>query len=274
MSNEIATTGDPNAKSQEIMRSLKSGGRVAPIVPRDVEEAFRIAKAVINAGLAPASYEKDGPSRDPDVQKVLIGILKGAEVGLPPITALSTIAIINRRPCIWGDGAVALVQESGQVAKVEQRFEGADGEDDWTAIYRIWRRGQDEPYEGRFSVKDAKRAHLWMNPKKQPWIQYPQRMLMARARAYALRDGFADCLMGLSIAEEVQDIPAPPQEVDKSFLDDEPAVSDAPQVTDQSGDDTVNALIDEGDRAETAARDHADEDVFPGDLPFKEREPA
>ena len=51
-------------------------------------------------------------------------------------------------------------------------------------------------------------------------------MLMARARAYALRDGFADCLMGLAIREEIEDLPAEaPGKTDTSFLDDAPAAS-------------------------------------------------
>src|SRR3546814_9078840 len=119
MANEVATVDGPREGVRKVMASLESGQRVAPIVPRNVEEAFRIAQAVVKAGLAPASYERDdpNPNREPDVQKVLIGILKGAEVGLPPIKALYTIAIINKRPCIWDDGAVALCQQSGHVVK-------------------------------------------------------------------------------------------------------------------------------------------------------------
>lgn len=201
---------------------LVAGNRVAPIVPRTVDEVARVAKAVIVAGLAPNSY--DGRTSEETAAKVMIGIMKGAEVGFPPITALSTIAIINNRPCIWGDGAVALAQAHGQVEKVEAIYEGeltADGfTDTYTAVYRIWRRAQENPYEGRFSVADAKRAHLWQNPKRDPWMKYPKRMLMMRARAFALRDGFADCLSGLAIAEEVQDFPEAPKPVEASFLDD------------------------------------------------------
>jgi hypothetical protein len=45
-----------------------------------------------------------------------------------------------------------------------------------------------------------------MNSNKKPWIMYPDRMLFNRARAFALRDGFADALMGLGIYEEVRDM--------------------------------------------------------------------
>jgi len=199
---------------------IKSGGPLDAIIPQDLDEAWRLTDAIIKAGMVPNSYEgKDGNATR---AALMIGILKGLEVGLPPITALSTIMIVNNRPSIWGDGAVALVQAKGHVEKVEQTFTGTDGQDDWTATYRIWRKGQSEPYVGTFSVKDAKRAHLWANVKKPIWSMYPQRMLMARARAYALRDGFADCLAGLAIAEEMQDLPAPPEKVETAFLDDAP----------------------------------------------------
>jgi hypothetical protein len=217
--------------------------RAHPIIPRSVPEVLQLAELIVKAGLCPDSYDKNGA---PDVQKIVIGIMKGAEVGLPPITALSTIAIIRKRPCIWGDGAIALVQRTGLVAKVEQTWEGgaettngptatAGGEQDhtptgkdfpdtMTAVYRIWRVGQELPYEGRFSVKDAKRSHLWGNTKKVPWIEYPKRMLIARARAFALREGFADALSGLSIREEVEDLPDAPAPVSTAFLDDMPAI--------------------------------------------------
>ena len=206
--NEIVTT--PKAE-------LVAGNRVAPIVPRTVEEVFRVAQAVVGAGLAPSSY-------DNNPQKIVIGIMKGAEVGLPPITALSTIAIINNRPCLWGDGAMALVSASGKLKNAKEYFEGQESDDSWTAVCELQRDGQDDPVVRRFSVADAKRAHLWQNPKRSPWMQYPQRMLQMRARSWAMRDGFADFLCGLSIAEEAQDIPQAAPPTDLAFLDDAPAL--------------------------------------------------
>src|SRR5438067_3924431 len=81
------------------------------------------------------------------------------------------------------------------------------------------------------------RAHLWGNAKQRVWIEYPKRMLMARTRAYALRDGFADCLMGLSIREEIEDVPAePPARTDTSFLDDAPAAIAGEAAPSANGD--------------------------------------
>lgn len=226
---------------------LMAGANVTAIVPRSIEEVFRVAKAVIMAGLAPDSYTRERGQDLPEdkvVSRVVVGIMKGAEVGLPPITALSTIAIINNRPCIWGDGAVALIQSSGRLEKmtIEDIGEvpGADaGTGDFPPSYgkrvTMWRVGQVEPYIGEFTVGDAKRAHLWMSPKRTPWIEHPKRMLKWRAAGQPASDGFADCLMGLAIREIVEDLPpdAPPP-ADVSFLDDAaPAPQQIAAPTDQ-----------------------------------------
>lgn len=219
-STDVVTAADGAGKAMQQVQRLETGNALSPIVPRTVEEAFRLAQLVVKAGLAPSSYDND-PS------KVVIGIMKGMEVGFPPITALGTIMIINNRACLWGDGAMALCQARGVVDQVGVDWTGKaptekdQASDDWGCVVRIWRKNQAQAYEGRFTVLDAKRSHLWQNPKKQPWCLYPQRMLFNRARAFALRDGFADCLSGLSIAEEVQDLPPPPTEkADVSFLTD------------------------------------------------------
>ncbi len=193
---------------------MLAGGDVKAIIPRDHVEAGRMGAAIFAAGLAPDSYKTP--------EQVMIGIMAGLELGVAPMQALSGIAIINRRPAVWGDLAVALCQKGG-MTNHEDFFEGEEGTDSYTAVYRAWRGEQKTPYEGRFSVKDAKVAKLWGNASKQPWIMYPNRMLKNRARAFALRDGFADCLKGLAIVEEARDI-EPAQiagPVSTDFLSDE-----------------------------------------------------
>ena len=61
-----------------------------------------------------------------------------------------------------------------------------------------------EPQRREFTVEDAKKAGLW--GKQGPWQTAPTRMLKLRARAFALRDTFADALRGLQSAEEQRDV--------------------------------------------------------------------
>ena len=76
-------------------------GEEGYIMPRTVEEAARMAQAIIIGGFAPDSYKVNGSLTQ---NKILLGIMAAMEAGLPPLYGLRQIAIINGRPTIWGDG--------------------------------------------------------------------------------------------------------------------------------------------------------------------------
>lgn len=215
----------PQRKKAELVASEGLGY----IVPRTIEEAYRYAVAVVDAGLAPDSYKESYSDKWANPQKVMLGITAAMEAGLPPLFGLRQIAIINGRPTIWGDAAMALVQSKNLIADQEKRtighsFDHSGPVNEWPDEYgyvvSLWRRGQTKPYVGEFTVGMAKRAGLWLNTKKKPWIEHPDRMLYIRARAFPLRDGFADALAGLAIREEIEDMNVDDKKpVNTSFLD-------------------------------------------------------
>jgi hypothetical protein len=162
------------------------------------DDAFRFAKMVANSEFAPKDF-KGKP------ESCLLAIQHGSEVGLSPMQSLQSIAVINGRPTIWGDAALALVQSSPVCEYVREYVEG-EGEN-LTAVCECKRRGYPAPTVSKFSVADAKKAGLW--GKAGPWSSYPSRMMQVRARGFALRNAFADALRGLITAEEAQDYPTP-----------------------------------------------------------------
>ena len=159
-------------------------------------EAMTYAKMVANSEFAPKEFRGKPES-------CLLAIDLGSSIGLSPIQSLQSIAVINGRPTIWGDAALALVQSSAVCEYVREYLEG-DG-DNLTAVCEAKRQGYPSPSVSRFSVADAKKAGLW--GKSGPWTQYPTRMLTLRARGFALRNAFADALRGLITAEEARDYP-------------------------------------------------------------------
>lgn len=166
--------------------------------PTTFAEVIKFSEIIANSDLAPKDFRGK-----PD--NVLVAIQMGSELGLAPLQALQNIAVINGRPCVWGDAALAIVQ--GHPA-YEWHREFMEGEGDAkTAVFQIKRRGQ-EVHESRFSLADARRAGL-LEKKPSPWQTYPERMLQMRARNYGLRDKFADALRGIAPAEEYIDAPAP-----------------------------------------------------------------
>jgi hypothetical protein len=123
--------------------------------------------------------------------------------------SLNSIAVINGRPGVWGDGLIGLCRQSPLCEDIQETLTGEG--DDRTAVCIARRRGA-APVEGRFSVADAKRAKLW--GKQGPWTEYPDRMLRNRARSFALRDAFPDVLRGLRPAEELLDTPRDRKAID------------------------------------------------------------
>ena len=162
------------------------------------DDAFRFAKMVSASEFAPKDF-KGKP------ESCLLAIQHGSEVGLSPMQSLQSIAVINGRPTIWGDAALALVQSSPVCEYVREYTEGEG--DNLSAVCEAKRKGYPQPTVSRFSMADAKRAGL--AGKSGPWTQYPARMLTLRARGFALRNAFADALRGLITAEEAQDYPQP-----------------------------------------------------------------
>lgn len=201
---------DVNNNAPLPMRApMVAGAPILAIIPRDNAEAARLAEAFVTAGMVPESVK--GKTTDETRAKVMLVLLKGMEIGIPPVTAMETIMVINGRTALWGDGAAALIHRSGKMEYIKSRYEGKAGDE--VCIVTVKRRGSDEEVTRSFSMADARAASLLG---KGPWRAYPLRMLFNRARAWAFRDAFADVLMGMSIVEELQDIPAPPTQASLS----------------------------------------------------------
>lgn len=168
------------------------------LAPQTFGEAVEFSKMLARSAMVPKDYVGKP-------ENIMVALQWGAEVGLGPLQALNGISIINGRPSLWGDAALALVRGHPACAGVREGVEGeGDARFGWCEVTR---RGE-QPQRRTFSMADAKRAGL--AGKTGPWQQYPDRMLQLRARGFAIRDVFPDALRGVITAEEAQDIPAEP----------------------------------------------------------------
>ena len=170
--------------------AIVTTARAFSLVPDSFERAKELAEIIAKSDFAPKGYQgKPG--------NVLIAVQMGSDLGLAPMQSLQSIAVINGKPSIYGDAALALVMRSGELVSIEEMCEAN------VATCAVQRKGQKQVVR-TFSEQDARTARLW--GKDGPWTNYPKRMLQARARAFALRDSFADVLLGIGLAEESQDI--------------------------------------------------------------------
>lgn len=182
MNNELAIRQDQPA-------SIPSGFEMRP---QSLAEAMRFCEIMADSELVPKDFRgKPG--------NILVAIQMGMELGMSPMRALKSIAVINGRASVWGDELLAMVLAS-PVCEYVDESESTEK----VGICKVKRKGGTE-HVSIFTLEDAKRAGLL--GKQGPWTQHTGRMLKLRARGFALRDKFADVLAGLVTTEEAMDLP-------------------------------------------------------------------
>lgn len=262
--------------------------------PRNFEELWKFAQMVSETDFVPSAFRgKPGA--------VIAACQLGNEVGLPPMTALKWIAVINGTPSIWGDGYWMLVNNHPAIEWAEEL--GPDeallkGYGECT----IKRKGRPNPVTRRFTIEMADKAGLWggkgadQNKREQsPWFKYPGRMLQMRARALCGRDAIPEATGPLSMREEIEDMGpqdvtpqreriAPPQPLAEKETDtdgktadqeaggDRPATDQPEAETGESGATSdQGAVASQADRLPDSGAQTKTGGVKPKPLTFEER---
>lgn len=209
------------------------------LTPRNFSEAMQFAELMAKSDLVPKDYQnKPG--------NIMVAIQKGYEIGMTPMVALESIAVINGRATLWGDGMLALVQASDV-------YEWHDeSESTATKGVCVVKRMGNEPHRVEFTLEDAKRAGLLGKPG--PWQQYTARQMKLRARGFALRDQFADVIKGMVQAEEAMDLPSR-----------EPITAEVAQPTPSSLKDRLRAQLEPPAEVVESVEEPTATDVGPDD---------
>jgi hypothetical protein len=161
--------------------------------PRNLTELMSWSRLVTSSALAPKGMNEAA---------VVLAVQMGAELNVTPTQALQNIAVINGRPSIFGDLGLAIFKRDAKYQSFEERSPDEALKQQAGFCRIVMNDGH--AVERSFSVEDAKRAQLW--GKQGPWTTYPGRMLMFRARWWAMRDAAPEVFKGLAGREEQQDV--------------------------------------------------------------------
>ncbi len=163
------------------------------MVPMTFAEELKWAEMVSSSNLCPPAYR--GKPADIVVAKQM-----GMELGFTPHQSLLSVCIVNGKASLPVETMLSLCLKSGLLEDIR---EWSDAER-LTCYCEVKRKGMSAATFS-FSKRDAEQAKLW--GKAGPWVTYPERMLLNRARGFALRDRFPDVLKGFISVEEARDWP-------------------------------------------------------------------
>lgn len=127
---------------------------------------------------------------------VAAAMLYGREVGLPPMTSLTQVHVVEGRPGLAAEAMRAMILADGHDFEIRATT---------GAICTIAgrRRGTTRWYEITWTLDMARAAEL-IKPRGN-WAKYPRAMLKARATAELARDLFPDVIHGFAALEEITD---------------------------------------------------------------------
>lgn len=147
------------------------------------------AKMAIVSGLLPKHIVKP--------EQAVIIAMKGKELGIPFMQAMSGITVIQGKPALSAELMLALIYRNVPGAQINFL---TDPEKAHTECAVEMARPHGKPQRFKFTLEDAKRAGLLSNPS---WTKYPAAMLRARTVSAAARAVFPDAIMGCYTPEEI-----------------------------------------------------------------------
>lgn len=156
---------------------------------------------LLASGLLPKSIQKP--------EQVILIILKGRELGIPALQALTHINVISGKPTMSAE--LMLAQIYKMAPKTVIKFKERTNE---KCVLEVKREGHGwESFT--WTIADARTAGLTANPS---WSKYPRAMLHARCVSEMARSLFPDAIAGISYT---------PEELG-AHVDEEGAVIDVP----------------------------------------------
>lgn len=163
------------------------------LAPISLPEMFKLGEMLVTTGFLPKAV--DTPA------KCVAIMLKGQELGVPPMYALNNIAIVNGKQVCQAELMLSMIYRD-HGSQAVQFLETNDR----VCRLRYQRRGG-EPGEFAFTLDDADAAGLLTKPGPPggvaPWKGYRPAMLRARAISAMARLAFPDTIAGMYTPEEM-----------------------------------------------------------------------
>lgn len=174
---------------------------LAPLAPRGIlpsSSEMAVIRQLV-ADLAPLIGTDFLPRQIDTPHKALAIVLKGRELGIPPMEALAQLYVVNGRVAMQAQLMLALIARSGRGTwQIEESTAQA-----CTVVMK--RSDNGAAMRLRFTIEEAKAAGL-LAKSGSAWSAYPAAMLRARAISACARVVFPDVIGGMYTPEEL-DVP-------------------------------------------------------------------
>ena len=185
-STEVTTETHGKAAAKPTKQALAPTPGFSYITAGLQERAAYIAR-IAPSTIIPTAYRGNAAN-------AFVAAETGAALGLEPLQALASIAVINGRATLSADLMAAVIRRAGHTLRIV--------ENNHESVTATLIRADDKTFkfEVTWDKDKAVKAGLW--GQKGPWSQYPAQMLRARAITEVARQGASEVLMGMIYSPE------------------------------------------------------------------------
>lgn len=166
---------------------------------RLMKKAFAAAKYLSSSDLVPLTY-KNKP------ENCLIAMDMANNTGLPPLTVMQNLFVVQGRPAWSGQMCIALVNNSGRYAEpLEFVFVGVPGTLS-EGCYAQTRTLSGKLIKGSTVTMQMAQDEGWLGKSGSKWKTMKEQMFQYRAGAFFARIHCPDVLCGLPTVDEIGDV--------------------------------------------------------------------
>lgn len=187
-STEVATKGRGQAAAKPPTRALAPA--LTPgfsYITAGLQERADYIARLAPSTILPTAYRGNAAN-------AFVAAETGAALGLEPLQALASIAVINGRAALSSDLMAAVIRRAGHTLRIVE-----NSPESVTATL-IRADDKEFKFEVTWDKDKATKAGLW--GQRGPWTQYPTQMLRARAITEVARQGASEALMGMIYSPE------------------------------------------------------------------------
>lgn len=168
------------------------------------ELAQRVAKAFASSTLVPKEFQGN-------IANCMIAAEMANRIGVSPLMAMQNLHVIQGKPSWSAKFLIAAFNGCGRFTSIRYEWQGARGEKNWGCRAWATEKSTGERIQSSWVTWDIVEKEGWNKKSGSKWLTMPEHMFSYRAAAWLVNTHAPELSMGLSTADEVQDIVTPPE---------------------------------------------------------------
>lgn len=204
MANDIPTTNGTTTSTALVATEGDGGAPIAAFASEsNFKTAQRMANALANSSLVPESYRGN-------VANCLIAMEIASRVNASVFAVMQNLDIIHGNPSWRAKFLIATVNACGRFTALRWRWQGVEGTDTWGCRAVAKELATGEECLGPLVTWKLVKDEGWASKKGSKWMTMPELMFYYRSAAFWTRIFAPELSLGMTTAEEAQDIHALP----------------------------------------------------------------